>query len=119
MLFIKRVLNCFINFKESNSIAKEITNIAGLDSNFRGKVPIDQETVNLIANQFKEDFEAIERRYGLSIQPHSKALEGPALPDHSLLASDFRRIQAEAREGVGGGEKLATLMERMKCMFGI
>ena len=63
-----------------------------------------------IANMHWKDCEALEKRYGLSIEPRSEPIEGPAFPDREKLAHDFKRIQDAAR---ANGGALASFLDRM------
>lgn len=114
LLYIKSVLNFFIDTDESLSVEKEVTDMAKLDPDFLGALPVARETVDSIADLHRRDCEAIEKRYGLSIDPRSEPIEGPAFPDRGKLAQDFARIQAEAR---ANGGKLASFLDRMTDIF--
>lgn len=98
LLFIKRILNFFITMQESWAIKFELQNLGMLDSGFRGKIPVDQETVNWIGSFKKPDCEALAERFDLTVMPRNGPIEGPSFPDHDKLAHDFARILEEARE---------------------
>ena len=114
LLFVKRMLNHFITFKENRTIRGEIEKLKWLDESFRGKIPVDQETVNMISNRFREEFEGIDRLYGLSIVPRDKPVDATPCPDLGKLAHDFALIRAWAHESKG---KMAPLLERAAGMF--
>lgn len=114
LLFVKRVMNNFINRKESRSVGGEINDLAYLDRAFIGKMPVNQETVDLIAHRYHEDLQNLERRFGVSIRPRGKPIEAAPYPDPGNLRRDFTRILDFARERNG---KLAPLLERMNGMF--
>ena len=88
--------------------------MANLDPDFLGALPVDQETVDRIANLHRKDCEALDRRYGLNIEPRSEPIEGPTFPDRGKLAHDFLRIHAKAR---ANGGNLASLLDRMTDIF--
>lgn len=112
-LFVKRVLNCFITQAESLSIQDEVSEMAKLDPSFRGDIPVDQETVDLIANRFREYVMGFEGRFGLSIRPREKLIDAPPCPDISKLAHDLTRMRIWARERESA---IAPLLERMAGM---
>lgn len=114
LLFIKRVLNFFITIQESWAIKFELQNLGMLDSGFRGKIPVDQETVNWIGLLTRRDCESLAEQFGLSVMPRSKPVEGSPFPDHGKLARDFARIHAEAC-----GKKLVIepMLRRMSEIF--
>lgn len=115
LLFVKRVLNCFITCEEAfSSIRKETKKLAKLDSSFRGMIPVDKETVDLVAYQSREALEGLESRFNLSFKLRDRPIEAPPCPDHDNLGRDFTRILAAAQESNG---MLATLLERMAGMF--
>lgn len=114
LLFVKSVLNFFIDSDESVSVEKEVTEMAKLDPEFQGNLPVDRKTVDRIASLHRKDCEALGKRFGLSIEPRSKEIEGPAFPNRDRLAHDFMRIQAEAR---ANGGNLASLLDRMSGIF--
>ena len=110
LLFLKRMLNKFITHEENKSIKYEIEEIKYLDKSFHGKIPVDQHTVNLIANQSKEQLQGLNRFFGLSIIPHNKAIDAPPCPDQNSLAHDFARVQTWARDRKG---TMAPLLDRL------
>ena len=116
LLFIKRAMNRIMTRKENKAIQNEFRELIYLDDTFRGKIPIDQEIVDLIAHRCQEDLVGLERRFGVSIRPRDKPIEAPPCPDLNNLESDFERILAFARERNG---KLAPLLDRMAGMFAI
>lgn len=135
-LFVKRVLNCFLSHAEAISIKVETRGLAYLDRSFRGKIPVSQETVNLIADRSREILEALEIHYGIMVESRKKSVIAPPCPDLGNLRSDFANILAWARDGKGKmaplleplgmadhpfhreeGGKLAPLLERMEGMF--
>ena len=110
LLYVKSVLNLFITSDESISIEKEVTDLAKLDPDFLGTLPVCRKTVDNIADMHRKDCEALEKRYGLSIEPRSEPIEGPAFPDSGKLAHDFKRIQDAAR---ANGGALASFLDCM------
>ena len=114
LLYFKSILNFFIDSDESISVEKEVTDMAKLDPDFHGALPVCRKTVDKIADMHRKDCEALEKRYGLSIEPRSEPIEGPAFPDRGKLAQDFARIQAKAR---ANGGKLALFLDRMSDIF--
>ena len=114
LLFIKRVLNCFINIKECNSIVPELKKIRLMESHFNGKIPVDQETASRIALLSRKQLDALEKQFGISIEPHVGPIEAPAVPDYDRLQYDFRKILEEARKNKW---IIATLMERYFSIF--
>lgn len=114
LLFVKRILNHFITFKENRSIRGEIEELKWLDRSFHGRIPVDQETVKTIAYRTREELEGLDRLFGLSIVPRDKPVEASPCPDLDNLAHDFARIQAWARERKG---TMAPLLERAAGMF--
>ena len=115
-LFVRRVLNCFICPSESLEIQTETGELAMLDRSFHGKVPVDQETVDIIVDQSREYLEGLESRFGLSIKPQATLIEASPCPDYEKLAHDFARMLAWAREREAA---LAPLLERMAGMFAL
>ena len=114
LLFVKRILNGFITLEENRSIAKEFQELKYLDESFRGKIPVDPETVNLIANHSREQLEDLDRLFGLSVIPRDLPIIAPPCPNHDKLDHDFARIQAWAHAKKGA---LAPLLERVAGMF--
>ena len=116
LLFVKRILNFFISGEESKSksIRNEMVKLTHLDRNFRGKIPVDQETVDLIAHRFREDHEKLEKHYGVSVSPRQKPVDAPPCPDLGNLGRDFSRILAFSRERNG---QLTQFLERMIGMI--
>lgn len=114
LLFMKRTLNRYITHEENISIRNEIRKLRYLDITFRGKMPVDQETVELIVRQNSEDIESLERCYGVSVRSLAKPVEGPACPDLGNLDRDFERILNVARKQSG---HLAPLLERISIVF--
>ena len=112
-LFVKRILNFFITREEASSIRKEINKLGFMDCNFRGKIPVDQETVDLIAHQSQEVYERLESRFEVSVRLRERPIEAPPSPDRDNLGRDFARILAAARERNG---RLAPLLERTSEM---
>lgn len=122
LLFVKRILNffitpddCFINHNGFHyDLGTETRNLTNLHSSFRGSIPVDQETVDLIASRSRQDLDALESHFGLSIKPREKPVEASPCPDRERLADDFVLILAAARERKGN---LAPLLERVAGMF--
>ena len=115
LLFVKRMLNCFIDSKESRSVKLEMDELSKLDPSFIGRIPVDQAMVNKIASLRGRDIKALEENFGLRLEPRDKPFEAPAWPDQDRLAEDFARIFAEAR---AKEYKIVPLLERMTSMFG-
>ena len=114
LLFIKRMLNCFIDEDESRSVKTEIDELSNLDPSFIGRIPVDQESVNKIASLRSKDIQALHEEFGLLLEPRKKPYEAPVWPDQDRLAEDFARIFSEAR---AKKYKLVPLLERMTNMF--
>ena len=122
LLFVKRMLNFFITQEDCpvnrygihHGLGKETRALTQLDRNFLGKIPVDQETADLIASRSKGDLDAIERSFGLHVKPRGKPIDAAPCPDRCYLASDFARILAAARERKG---KLAPILERVAGIF--
>ena len=116
LLFVKQILNFHITREECKSqlLRRELMELANWDPAFRGKIPVDQETVDLISQKCQEDLGGLERRFGVSVRPRDKPVEAPVCPDLINLARDFERILAFARERNG---RLAPLLERVAGMF--
>ena len=85
-----------------------------LDDRFRGPIPVDQETVDLISLHSREILEGLERRFGLSVRMREKPIEAPPCPDYGKLAQDFARIMEAAKERNGS---LARHLAKMTEMF--
>lgn len=115
LLFIKRMLNCFIDWKESRSVKPEMDELSKLDPSFIGTIPVDQETVNRIASRRRKDIQTLDEKFGLLLELRDKPFEAPVWPDQDRLADDFARIFAEAR---ANEYKIVPLLERMANMFG-
>lgn len=116
LLFIKRVLNCFISIEECVSIISELKKIRLMESHFNGKIPVDQETASRIAFLSRKQLDVLEKQFGLFIEPQVKPIEAPATPDYDMLQNDFRKILDEARKNKWN---IATLMERYFSIFTI
>lgn len=122
LLFVKRILNffitpedCFINQNGYHiDLGTETRNLTKLHPGFSGKIPVDQETVDLIASRSRQDLETLERRFDLSVSSRGKPVEASPCPDRERLAEDFALILAGARERKGN---LAPLLERVAGMF--
>lgn len=114
LLFVKRLLNCFISRQHCLFLGSDMRELTYLDRRFRGPIPVDQETVDLISHHFREVFEGLEFRFGIPIRPREKPIEALPCPDRGKLAQDFALILAFARERNGA---LAMQLERMTNMF--
>lgn len=122
LLFVKRILNffitsedCFINRNGFHiDLGTETRNLTNLHHSFCGKIPVDQETVDLIASRSRQDLETLERRFNLSVSSRGKPVEASPCPDRERLADDFSLILAGARKKKGN---LAPLLERVAEMF--
>lgn len=114
LLFIKRVLNCFVTKAESLSVANEVAGLTNIDPTFAGKVPVSEETLTRIQFLCRKDRAGLNERYGLNMKPRLKPIEGPAFPDWDRLAADFEKIQAESQRK---GFKLCRYLDRMTGMF--
>lgn len=115
LLFLKRVLNCYITFEENRTIKKrEMRDLIKLDHTFRSNMPVDQETVDLIGHRSRKVLEGLENHFGLSIRPRENPVDSFPCPDFSRLGQDFERILVATRER---NNCLAPLLERMAGMF--
>lgn len=114
LLFVKRVLNHFIEERHNLSIYRELEELAELDPKFRGSCFVDKEQVDMIASMFREDCEAVGKRCGTWITPRDEAIEGSFSPDGETLSRDCDLIRSNAEEG----GSLATLMDRLRGAFG-
>ena len=113
LLFVKRVLNHFIEERPNRTIYREISELTKLDPKFRGRFFVDQESVNLIASLFSKDCEAVDKRFGVILEPRDVAVEGSLCPDGVNFAHDYNLIRSEAE--VGGN--LAVLMDHLQDVF--
>lgn len=122
LLFVKRILNFIITPEDCPvnrygfhfGMGKEARALTNLDRNFRGKIPLDQETADLIASRSKEDLEAFESRFGFQVRPRVKPIDAAPCPDRCNLAKDFARILAESRQQKG---EMTHLLERVAGFF--
>lgn len=114
LLFVKRVLNRFITYKENRTIWREMEKLKWLDRSFRGKIPVGQETVDMIAQRSREDLNGFERLFGISVIPRDNPINAAPCPDHDKLEHDFLRIQAWAHERKNA---MVPLLERVTGMF--
>lgn len=114
LFFVKSVLNHFITLEESRSIKHEVKKLRYLDEKFRGKIPVDQETVNMIACRYREELEDLDKHYGLSVIPRDRPIDAYSCPDPNELAHDFARIYAWAHERKSA---MALLLQRIAGMF--
>ena len=109
LLFLKRILNCFISMQECISIRSELKEIKMMKPDFHGKIPVDSKTANRIAFLARAQFDALENQLGISVKPHDGNIEAPPIPDRDKLPDDLDRILERAREEKW---KIATLIER-------
>lgn len=114
LLFMKRILNHFIEERHNLSIFRELSDLTELDPRFRGRFLVDRGTVDMIANLFRKDCELVEKHFGLFMEPRDEMIEGSACPDLDNLQRDFHLIRSEAKEE----GNLAMLMERLAEAFG-
>ena len=114
LLFIKRLLNCFLTEQESISVAMELNDIARLDESFVGKVPVPRHAVDRIIDGYSEDIEALNRQFGLTLEPRSEPITGPLCPDYERLQSDLGLIRDAAH---ARNMKLASLLDRLGSDF--
>ena len=114
LLFVKRVMNCFITLQQCNQFATAMNDLAHLDHSFRGTIPVDQKTVELIAHRSQDDLQEIEQRFGLTVKPSEKPVEAPPSPDPSKLARDFASILSQAQES---HSVLTPTLERIAGIF--
>ena len=114
LLFIKRVLNCFITLEEILSVRNEVAKLGEMDSSFIGSIPLDRESVERIRKSSKRDLELLMDRYGFPVNPRKNPITGPLYPDYEKLSHDYRRIKNAAKDR---GGNLATLLGRMEYMF--
>lgn len=114
LLFVKRLLNCFISHRKCLYSGREMKELTYLDDSFRGPIPVDQETVDLIALQSREILEGLERRFGLSVRTREKPIEASPCPNYGKLVQDFARIMESAKERNGS---LALHLAKMTDMF--
>lgn len=117
LLFVKRVMNIFFTREEIYSLIRgEMRNLAYLDSSFRGKIPVDQDTLDLIAYRSRESLESLDRHFRFSVSVREKPIEAPPSPDYGNLGRDFARILASVGERDG---RLAGLLNRMAVIFAL
>lgn len=98
LLFVKRILNFFITRKEIRPYRGQMRDLACLDSSFHGKIPVDQETIDLIARRTRKELEHLQCHFGLQVKPCMKPVEAPPCPEHGNLGRDFARILTASRE---------------------
>lgn len=114
LIFIKRILNCFITLEESKSIIPEWNRLAPLDPTFFGKIPVSQRIANLITFLYRGEINTLEEHYDLSIKPLDKPISAPASPDHERLAQAFQKIYFEAKNY---NYKMLPFLKLMGNMF--
>ena len=122
LLFVKRIMNFFITPEDCPvnrygfhfDVGKEARELTDLDRNFGGKIPVDQETADLIATRSKDDLETFQRQFGLHFSPRDKPIDAGPCPDLCNLANDFARILAKARERKG---EIAPILEKVAGFF--
>ena len=109
LLFIKRVLNCFLSMQECISIRGELKKISRIKPDFTGKIPVDAETARQINILARAQFNALESQYGISVKLHDRRIVAPPVPDRDTLQHDLNLILEKARK-----EKwnIATLIQR-------
>ena len=117
LLFVKRVMNCFFTHEEFFLLIREdMRKLPYLDSSFRGNIPVDQGTVELIANRSRESLECLDRHFQIKVSVREKPIEAPPSPDYCSLGRDFARILASVRER---DDRLAALLEHMAGIFAL
>ena len=109
LLFIKRVLNCFISIQEAVSIIGEIKKLRLMKPRFSGKIPVDQETASRISFLSRNKLAALERNFGISMKPHDGPIDAPLCPNRDKLPTDLRQILGEAKSN---DWKIAKLIEQ-------
>lgn len=114
LLFIKRILNCFISVQECISIENEIKELKLMKSDFNGKIPVDSKTANQIVLLTRAQFDALENQFGISIKPYDRQIEAPLTPDCDKLQYDLSRILEKARKEEWN---IAEIIERYFSML--
>lgn len=94
LLFVKRVLNCFLTKEHSLSIANEVAGLVNLDPTFKGKIPVNQRLINRIGFLSRDDRNELNDRFGLKMRPRRKPIEGPKCPDMDRLSEHLAMIRA-------------------------
>lgn len=115
LLFIKRVLNHFIEAKYNGPICREMSELARFNPRFQGRFFVDQETVNLIASLFREDFEVMGKRFGFFIKPRDEIIDGSSSPEMGNLLHDYHLIRSKVKEGGNLAALLDELVSFFKC----
>lgn len=113
LLFITRMMILLFPNGLVNKI-RELKELAYLDRTFRGKIPVDQGTVDLLAHRSQEELECLENHFGLRIRARDTPVEAHPCPDLDNLKNDFARILAVSEESNG---QLAPLLKRMAGML--
>ena len=117
LLFIKRVLNCFNTRNEPiTPNRRQVMKLANLDKSFLGKIPVDQDIVDLIAHRSRVSLESLDSHFRFILRVREKPVEALPCPNHGNLGRDFARILAWAKESK---YPMATILERMAGTFAL
>jgi hypothetical protein len=95
LLFIKRVLNNFIDKPTASSFVNETTDLAKLKPEFRGAMHVDAELVSYVVGMYQGDRKQLRDRYGIRVPDRSGALKGSLCPDLQMLRADWDFLLSE------------------------
>lgn len=98
LLFIKRLVNNFLDKPAAAALVDEVTALSRLKPAFRGRMAVDEATVRYVAGMYKADREDLRQRYGLALTPPEGAFEGSPTPDFAALQADWALVMDTARE---------------------
>ena len=114
LLFVKRLLNCFLSKPESLAVANEVAALASLDPSFAGKIAVEQGVIDRIRFLSRGDRNQLKESLGLVMRPRKTPIAGTKYPDFGCLGADLQRITEAARQR---NFRLADHLQRMIDIF--
>jgi len=96
LLFVKRVLNSFLDVRQGARFGADVAALA-LTESASGPFLVDAPTARRLADLYAADRTRLARRYGLEITPRLDAHGHSASPDFATLAADWARLRAKAQ----------------------
>jgi hypothetical protein len=94
LLFIKRLLNEFAPVYKSDmrKLALDVAQLAKINANFIGKLPVNKSLVDKINAKYREDRTKLAEGYGIVLPEQVVSMEGLPVPNRETLGEDWSRI---------------------------
>lgn len=114
LLFFKRVLNVFLSKEESLSIANEFSDMVDLDPTFGGRIAVQQNQIDRIKFQYRNDRRDLNSLYNFNIRAIDKPIKGSLCPDYDRLERDMEKIMDYS---INMDFKLLRFVDRMNMLW--